>query len=110
MLTIIHLTRALNLSRSSLFYYERFGLLCPALRGANGYRHYGETELERGRQVADFRAMGLPLEEIASLLNAAPPVWTHIYCGWSSRSSSSDASSGQSFSIANTLQLRKIPW
>lgn len=73
MLTITHLARALNLSRSTLLYYERLGLLCPALRGANGYRHYGEAELARGRQIADFRAMGLPLEEIASLLNASSP-------------------------------------
>ncbi|MCE9848961.1 MerR family transcriptional regulator [Aeromonas allosaccharophila] len=70
MLTITRLARELGLSRTTLLYYERLGLLLPALRGENGYRRYGEAELERGRQIASFRTMGLPLEEIGTLLTA----------------------------------------
>ncbi|WP_206665179.1 MerR family DNA-binding transcriptional regulator [Aeromonas sobria] len=53
MLTITLLARELGLSRTTLLYYERLGLLLPALRGENGYRRYGEAELEWGLQIAN---------------------------------------------------------
>lgn len=68
MLTISALAKKVNLSRTAVLYYEREGLLKPAVRGANGYRLYGEKESTRLRLIADYRALGVPVSEIALLL------------------------------------------
>ena len=50
-------------------YYERSGLLSPACRSENGYRWYGEPEVKRLKNIISYRSFGLPIQEIASLLD-----------------------------------------
>ncbi len=69
MLTIGQLAKALNLSRTTLLYYEKQGLLAASQRAENGYRYYDEAALLRLQRVASFRAMGLSVEDIRQLLN-----------------------------------------
>ncbi|MCH3949266.1 MAG: MerR family transcriptional regulator [Olsenella sp.] len=53
----------------ALRHYEDLGLLSPA-RGGNGYRRYGEKDVERMQQVLLYRACGMGLSEIRALLES----------------------------------------
>ena len=53
----------------TLRYYDEIGLLNPARRTDSGYRVYGETEVLRFQQILLYRSLGLPLDEIAKLMN-----------------------------------------
>jgi DNA-binding transcriptional MerR regulator len=68
MLTISKLAKRFGLSRATVLYYEREGLLEPASRAANGYRYYGDREVERLQQIAGFRSYGVPVRDIRELL------------------------------------------
>jgi len=68
MLTISKLGKRFGLSRATILYYEREGLLKPASRAANGYRYYGEKEVERLTQIVGFRSYGVPVRDIRDLL------------------------------------------
>lgn len=68
MLTISQLAKQFGISRATLLYYEREGLLEPASRAANGYRYYGEKEVERLRRVVGYRSYGVPVSDIRDLL------------------------------------------
>jgi DNA-binding transcriptional MerR regulator len=68
MLTISKLGKKFGLSRATILYYEREGLLEPASRAANGYRWYGDKEIERLQQIAGFRSYGVPVCDIRELL------------------------------------------
>ncbi|BBB25989.1 MerR family transcriptional regulator [Amphritea japonica] len=70
-LTISALAKKANLSRTAVLYYEREGLLKPAVRDGNGYRLYGQKELERLALIVDYRAMGVPVSDIAILLEGS---------------------------------------
>lgn len=61
-----------GLSRSTLLYYSRIGLLRPCGRSASNYRIYGEKELERLREICHLRRAGLSLADIAGILAADP--------------------------------------
>ncbi len=68
MLTISKLGKRFGLSRATILYYEREGLLEPASRAANGYRWYGDSEVERLQQIVGFRSYGVPVRDIRELL------------------------------------------
>ena len=61
-----------GLSRSTLLYYSRIGLLRPSGRSASNYRVYGEKELERLQEICRLRRAGLALADIAGILAADP--------------------------------------
>ena len=62
------LARATGLTVRTLRHYEQIGLLQPETRSANGYRRYGEAEVQRLQQIRSLRSLGLSLERIGSLL------------------------------------------
>ncbi len=66
--TISAMARAFGLSRSTLLYYDRLGLLRPARRSPSRYRIYSSTEARRLEQICLHRKMGIPLKEIGKLL------------------------------------------
>jgi len=68
-LTVTNLARACGLSRSTVLYYEARKLLNPAPRSAGNYRLYGEKDLQRLRQICIYRAAGLTLRDIRSILD-----------------------------------------
>jgi len=55
----------------TLRYYEQIGLISPAGRTEAGYRIYGWRELERIEFVRRAKLMGLSLEQIRGLVEAA---------------------------------------
>ncbi|MDB4944519.1 MAG: putative transcriptional regulator [Labilithrix sp.] len=63
------LARRFGVSRTTLLYYDRIGLLSPSGRSAAGYRVYGEREVERLEAIRRYRAGGLALEEIRVLVD-----------------------------------------
>ncbi|WP_432473102.1 MerR family transcriptional regulator [Amphritea sp. HPY] len=69
MFTVSNLAERAGLSRTSVLYYEREGLLLPAARAANGYRLYSDKELDRLQLIVNYRALGLPVAEIRVLLD-----------------------------------------
>jgi len=68
MLTISSLAKAAGLSRSTLLYYDRLGLLKPSGRSHSGYRQYSAADRERLEQICLYRQMGIPLREMKKLL------------------------------------------
>jgi MerR family transcriptional regulator, thiopeptide resistance regulator len=69
MATISELAKASGLSRSSLLYYDRLGLLKPSGRSRAGYRQYSQAEAERLEQICLYRQIGIPLKEMEKLLD-----------------------------------------
>lgn len=69
MLSVTQLARRCGISRSTILYYEREQLLLPAYRSDNGYRWYGEKEIERLTSIASYRAYGLSVASIRTLLD-----------------------------------------
>ncbi|WP_043768212.1 MerR family transcriptional regulator [Algiphilus aromaticivorans] len=56
---------------ATIRYYERVGLLPGAIRGSNGYRYYGDQELQRITFVTQARDLGFPIAAVRSLLALA---------------------------------------
>ena len=69
MLTVTQLANRYQLSRTTILYYEREGLLLPRNRSENGYRWYGDDEIKRLESIIAYRSYGVPIKDIASLLN-----------------------------------------
>ncbi|MFV2199029.1 MerR family transcriptional regulator [Nocardiopsis sp. LOL_012] len=67
--------RRCGLSVKALRLYELSGLLLPAgVDPANGYRWYGEDQVEKGRLIALMRAMDVPLALVGELVAGPPEV------------------------------------
>lgn len=69
-LTITAFARRFNLSRSTLLYYDRIGLLKPSGQSSAGYRLYDEKAAERMKRIDTFRKAGLSLEAIKEIVCA----------------------------------------
>ena len=67
--TISKLARRHGLSRSTLLYYDRIGLLHPSGRTAAGYRCYTARDEQRLKKICGFRQAGLSLADIKHLLS-----------------------------------------
>ena len=68
MYTIGQLAKRFGLSRSTLLYYDRIGLLPASTRSASGYRLYTQQAVQRMTHIQTWRDAGLPLETIRNLL------------------------------------------
>lgn len=53
-----------GLSRDTLRYYEKLGLLTPPRRDISGYRCYSEQQLRQVRFITKGKAIGFTLSEI----------------------------------------------
>lgn len=70
MYTIIEVARRFNLSRSTLLYYDKIGLLRATQRTESNYRLYSEADAHRLKQICFYRQTGLPLSKIQRILNS----------------------------------------
>lgn len=68
--TVKELAELSGVSVRALHHYDETGLLKPTARTEAGYRLYGEKELLRLQQILFYRALGLSLREIQTLLDA----------------------------------------
>ena len=53
----------------TLHHYDQIGLLRPRGRSAGGYRRYDDADLARLHRVLSYRELGLPLDQIAGILD-----------------------------------------
>lgn len=68
-LTVKQLAAISGVTVRTLHHYDEIGLLSPAHIGANGYRYYGRAEMLRLQRILFHRELGVPLGEIAGLLD-----------------------------------------
>ena len=61
--------RAAGLSAKMIRYYESIALLPQAHRSHNGYRRYGEDDVQRLSFIRQARELGFSLEKISELLS-----------------------------------------
>lgn len=64
------LSAATGVDVETIRYYERQGLLPAPARQANGYRDYGQPQLERLAFIRHCRALDMPLADVRALLTA----------------------------------------
>ena len=53
-----------GITKKNIRFYEAEGLLTPRRNSENGYRDYGEAEVDALRRIKLLRKLGVPLEEI----------------------------------------------
>lgn len=70
MYSISRLARQFNLSRSTLLYYAKIGLLKASGRSPSNYRIYSESDRMRLEQICMYRQMGISLSEIKEILDS----------------------------------------
>ena len=94
------LARRHGLSRATLLYYDRIGLLKPSARRTNGYRHYAPRDDERLRQICLYRQTGLPLADIRRLFDSPKRSsrWRSSVSSTSSRPASRDCATASASS------------
>jgi len=73
LLTIGEFARAARLSAKALRLYDELGLLRPfRVDEWSGYRYYAPSQLEKARLVAWLRRLGMPLAQIAAVVDSPP--------------------------------------
>lgn len=68
MFAVSELAKKYQVSRTTLLYYEKEGLLKPHSRSAKGYRQYSEQEAKRLEAILAYRSYGIPVNKILPLL------------------------------------------
>jgi len=68
MFRITELARKFGLSRSTLLYYDRIGLLTPSGRSEAGYRLYSPNDRDRLAAICSYRQAGLTINDICRVL------------------------------------------
>ena len=69
MFRITECARKYGLSRSTLLYYDKIGLLTPSVRNATGYRLYSLEDMDKLATICSFRRAGLTIEDIRRILS-----------------------------------------
>lgn len=64
------LAKLAGISVRTLHYYDEIKLLTPRRISSNGYRIYGEKEVDCLQQILFYRELGLPLDEISRIMHA----------------------------------------
>nr|WP_236573350.1 MerR family transcriptional regulator [Nocardia caishijiensis] len=62
--------RLLGVTTRTLHHWDAIGLVCPSERSPGGYRLYSAAEVARAHRVLVYRELGVPLDDIADLLDA----------------------------------------
>jgi MerR family transcriptional regulator, thiopeptide resistance regulator len=58
-----------GVSVRTLHHYDHIGLVVPSVRTSAGYRGYTDADIERLHLVLVYRSIGMPLDEIRTLLD-----------------------------------------
>ncbi len=69
MYTVSKIAQRFGLSRSTLLYYDRIGLLSPSGRSPGDYRLYAQADCDRLAQICQLRQTGLSLKQVAEILD-----------------------------------------
>jgi DNA-binding transcriptional MerR regulator len=74
-LSINGLAKLAGISTRTLRYYDELGLLSPKRVNSNGYRVYGQKEVDLLQQILFYRELGVSLGEIKNI------IWSENYDG-----------------------------
>jgi len=66
--TINKLAKLAGISTRTLRYYDEINLLSPNRLSSNGYRIYGQKEIDKLQLILFYRELGLPLQEIKQII------------------------------------------
>lgn len=67
-MNIGNVARESGVPAKTIRYYESIGLIPEARRFENGYRHYGDTDVEVLRFIQRARRLGFSVNDVADLL------------------------------------------
>ena len=70
--TVGEISRLTGVTVRALHHYDEIGLVKPSQRSSAGYRLYGDGDVLRLQQVLVLRELGVPLDEIAGVLDVSP--------------------------------------
>jgi len=65
--TITEFAELSRTTRDTLLYYDKMGLLVPALRAENNYRYYSPNQIPIMKVINTMQQLGMTLEEIKNL-------------------------------------------
>ncbi|MDF2905310.1 MAG: MerR family transcriptional regulator [Herbinix sp.] len=68
--TVQKISHMAGISTRTLRYYDEIGILKPARINSNGYRIYGQAEVDRLQQIMLYREMGVNLEVIQDIISS----------------------------------------
>ena len=60
-----------GISKRNIRFYEKEGLLAPGRNAENGYRNYGDGDVETLRKIKLLRKLDVPMEEIRNMQQGA---------------------------------------
>ncbi|MBR1972773.1 MAG: MerR family transcriptional regulator [Oscillospiraceae bacterium] len=63
----------LEITKANIRFYEKEGLNTPA-RTEKGYRDYSEEDIRRLKEIIILRKLGIPVQQIADILDGALPL------------------------------------
>jgi DNA-binding transcriptional MerR regulator len=66
--TINKLAKIAGISTRTLRYYDELGILSPSRSSSNGYRIYGQKEIDKLQHILFYRELGFPLEDIKQII------------------------------------------
>lgn len=69
MFTIGQVAKRFSLSRSTLIYYDKNGVLIPSGRSSSNYRVYSDSDLEKLKRIVLFRNAGVSLSSISEIID-----------------------------------------
>ena len=68
--TVSEICEETGVTRKTLFYYDRIGLLTPSVRsGPQNHKKYSREDTERLKKILECRRAGLTIREISSYLD-----------------------------------------
>jgi len=67
--TVGELAKLTGITVRTLHHYDEIGLVQPSDRSRAGYRLYGDNDVLRLQQVLVYKELGMPLDEIAAVLD-----------------------------------------
>lgn len=80
--TVSEVCSLLNITRKTLFYYDRIGLAAPTARlGPQSHKVYDSDALEKLKTIAAYREAGLAIEEIRILKEAEGAERKAVFAG-----------------------------
>lgn len=69
--TVQKLGQLAGVSTRTLRYYDQIGLLQPCRVNSNGYRIYGQSEVNRLQQILFYKELGVSLDTIKEILSSS---------------------------------------
>lgn len=63
-----------GITKKNIRFYEAQGLLAPDRNAENGYRVYGDREVQTLKRIKMMRKLGVPIEDIRRMLNGTQTV------------------------------------